>query len=202
MKRSTVVFGCVFLVLLLASGIELTYGTPKEAAKKPLAGYNLVVVEKFIIDKNPSTEEFPKGQEMVIQSDTVGRLRKLKLFEEVIDATEAPAPEATNPAAPQAEVKAVTAPAKRRVLLGGSVITYDKGSRAGRWLVGFGAGATKVKVRFIFRDAETGAEVFRTDRQGKFYGTISLVGGGKEHAVSEAAGDVVDGLIRDIQKNR
>jgi hypothetical protein len=79
---------------------------------------------------------------------------------------------------------------------------YDKGSRAGRWLVGFGAGATKVKVRFVFRDAQTGAELFRTDRQGKFYGTVSLVGGGKGQAVSEAAGDVVDGLIKDIRKNR
>ncbi len=80
--------------------------------------------------------------------------------------------------------------------------TYGRSKKPDVALDRPGAGATKVKVRFILRDAETGEELFRTDRQGKFYGTISLVGGGKEHAVSEAAGDVVDGLIKDIQKNR
>ena len=78
--------------------------------------------------------------------------------------------------------------------------SHCKGSRAVRRRAGFGASATKIKVRFVLRDGETGEELFRIDRQGRFYGTLSVVGGGKGHAVQEAAGEVVDGLVKRIRK--
>ena len=75
-----------------------------------------------------------------------------------------------------------------------------EGSNPRQLTAGFGAGATKVKVRFVLRDGETGEELFPIDRQGKFYRTLSVVGVGKGHAVQEAVGDVVDGLIKRIRK--
>ncbi|HEY2930100.1 MAG TPA: DUF4410 domain-containing protein [Acidobacteriota bacterium] len=91
---------------------------------------------------------------------------------------------------------------KRRLLLSAMVIEYAKGSRAKRYLIGFGAGSAKVTVRFVFRDEINKREIFRTDCRGKFYGIMSFVGGNKEEAVSEAAGDVVDSLFKKIKKNR
>jgi len=192
MKTMTYLLGIAVAGLLVASRPAMPFSV--DAAKKPLTGYSVLVVDKFTVEKNGATEHFPKGQELLLQQGSVERLKEKKTFAEIIDASEPPAAEAPPPP--------VQGEAKRRLVLSGTVIAFDKGSRASRWLVGFGAGATKVKVRFIFSDAETGVEVFRTDRQGKFYGTFSVVGGDKSHAVSEAAGDVVDGLIKDIAKNR
>lgn len=194
--------------ILVALGLSGTGGSllTAEAGSKPLASYQVVVVEKFTVEPTDATVGFPRGNEAQVQGEVVDRLREKRLFEQVIDATETEAVEATAkteaaPSAP-AEASASSAPVRQEVRLSGTVILYTKGSRAKRYLVGFGAGAAKLKVRFIFRDAATGQEVFRTERQGKFYGTISFVGGGKGEATSEAAGDVVDGLIKDIKKNR
>lgn len=164
-----------------------------------LAGYGSIVVEKFTVETNSATQDFPRGQEQAIQENTVRRLLKEKLFEEVVDgAAEAPGTGGIE----MTPAPATSATPKRRVKLSGTVTMYDKGSRAARWLVGFGAGATRVKVLFIFRDAETGAELFRTERKGSFSGMIAFVGGGKDQATGEAAGDVVDGLVKQIKKNR
>lgn len=69
-------------------------------------------------------------------------------------------------------------------------------------MVGMGAGAAKTRIRFVFTDAETEQEVFRTEREGKFAGWLSGAGGGNEEAIMESAGHVVDRLIEDIRKNR
>jgi hypothetical protein len=187
-KKSLLVF--VAMSLLVFSVLLYAKGTQRS---KRLAGYGVVVVEPFTVEQNAATEEFPKGQEMLLQQSAVARLQKKGVFEEILDGTDNSAKEV---------IQARMAEGKKCLLLSGTVIQYDKGSRAGRWLVGFGAGATKVKVRFVFHDAETGEELLQTDRRGKFYGTFSIFGGGKGHAVSEAAGDVVDGLIKVVKKNR
>src|SRR6185436_2628987 len=109
-----------------------------------------------------------------LQKSTIANLLKKKVFEQVVDAAEMASTEAAKPAEGQKLTLALT------------VIKFDKGNRAARYMVGFGAGATKIKVRFVFTDAASGKEVFRTDREGKFFGTISFVGGSKEHAVTEA----------------
>ncbi len=180
------------LVFLLVAGTAAAQTGNKKTGKS-LSDYSTIVVERFSVEKNSATEEFPRGQEMGIQQNAVDRLLKSRLFEEVVDATD------------EASALAATDSVKnsqRRLLLSGTVVQYDKGSRAARWFVGMGAGATKVKVRFAFRDAESGAELLRTDCQGKFYGWVAFVGGSKEQATNEAAGDVVDGLLRAIKKNR
>ena len=69
-------------------------------------------------------------------------------------------------------------------------------------MVAFGYGATKIKMRFSVRDAATGVELVTFDHKGSFSGAFSFVGGGKEKAQNEAAGDVVDGIVKKILKNR
>ena len=82
----------------------------------------------------------------------------------------------------------------------GTIIGYDPGSQATRAMLCCGAGATKVKMRFIFRDAQTSKEVFRTDQQGKYAGTWALTGGSTDKGTREAAEKLVEGLIKEIQK--
>ena len=195
MKNRKMIGALLCTLALFVSGIAMA-GSKEKKAGKVLAGYNAVVVEKFSVDPSARTADFPRGQEVGIQQNVVERLNKQKVFEEVKDGLEAGA------APPVAADLTANAPAKRAVILSGTVIEYDKGSREARWFVGMGAGATKVKVRFVFRDAQTGAELLRTDRQGQFYGWIAFVGGSKEQATGEAAGDVVDRLMDDIKKNR
>lgn len=186
----------VLVAIALAAGSSSSSDKPKV---KALTAYQGVVVEKFTVEKNSATEDFPRGQEQSIQQNTVQRLMKEKLFEEVVDAG-ADTPPSGGIELPSNVVTG--SPEKRRLKLNGTVVFFDKGSRAARWWVGFGAGATKVKVRFVLTDVETGAEVFRTERKGSFSGVFSFVGGGKDQATGEAAGDVVDGLVKDIKKNR
>lgn len=183
--RSTKLLSLMAVALLSATAFA-----QDQKPGKPLAGYKVLVVEKATVEKNAATEEFPGGYDAVLQQSAVANLLKKKVFEQVIDAAATAGVEAAKPAEGQQLKLALT------------VIKFDKGNRAARYMVGFGAGATKIKVRFVFSDAASGKELFRTDREGKFYGTISFVGGSKEHAVTEAAGDVIDGLIKDINKNR
>jgi hypothetical protein len=68
--------------------------------------------------------------------------------------------------------------------------------------VNFGAGATKVKVRFVLLDAQTGQELLKLDRQGKFYGVVGLFGGSRSQADAKSARSVVQGLIRAIEARR
>jgi hypothetical protein len=178
------------LSLIAVALLSIVAFAQEQKPGKSLAGYKAVMIEKVTVEKNAATEEFPVGYDAVLQKSAVANLLKKRTFEQVIDAAETASAEAAKPAEGQKLTLAMT------------VIKFDKGNRAARYMVGFGAGATKIKVRFVFCDAATGKELFRSDREGKFYGAISLVGGSKEHAVTEAAGDVIDGLIKDVNKNR
>ncbi len=121
----------------------------------------------------------------------MAKLAATKMFEKVIDATE-PAVGAANGSSTPEE--------PGRLILSGTIIGYDPGSQAARAMLCCGAGATKVKVRFIFRDAQTSKELFRTDQQGKYAGTWALTGGTSEKGTREAAEKLVEGLIKEIQK--
>ena len=180
------------VILLLAPAALLA--AQEAPIAKPLAGYTTIVVEKFTIENNAATENFPRGYETVMQNETIRRLEKKALFERVVDAAEATAE--SDPAPDTAAEPGKT------LVLSGTVVTFDKGSRAARYLVGFGAGATKIKVRFVLRDASSGQNVLEVDRQGKFYGVISFVGGSQSQADSKSARSVVAGLIKVIAKNR
>jgi hypothetical protein len=170
---------CV-VVMLAVSCMGVAAGTDNSNTAIGLAGCETLAVERFVIEHNSATEGFPRGQEVLIQQQAVARMMKSKLFPQIVDG-------------------AAGSSGTAGCVLSGTVVKYDKGNRAARWVVGLGAGATKVKVRFAFRDV-AGSELFRPEREGKFYGTISFIGGSKEHADTEAAGDVIDGLIKDVRK--
>jgi len=166
--------------------VALTAGiAASPIADKPLAGYTVLVVENLAVDKTDKTKDFDDLWAPLLHKGMLRQLEKKKAFAEIIDGT------ATPPAA-----------GEKRLLLTSTVVGYDKGSRAARFMVGMGAGAAKMRIRFVFKDAVTGAELFTTEREGKYAGWLSGTGGTKEEAVVESAGDVVDRLLEDIKKQR
>ncbi len=160
---------------------------PDAASQKPLAGYDIVTVDSVTVEK--SVEKFPAGYDTQIQEKIVDELRKKKVFPEVINAL--------------LEMSAPT-PAKplKRAILKTRIIEYKPGNRALRYTIGWGSGATKIRAKFTFHDAETGSELFSTTQQGKFLGFVNIYGPGRNHSASESSGDLVDALIREIRKQR
>jgi hypothetical protein len=160
---------------------------------KPLAAYNGIIVEAVTMDKNPRLAKFPAGHDSYLQKNIVTDLRKKNVFAEVIDGTRQsgePAPQANIPAS------------DKRLILSTTIIDFSPGNKALRYTIGWGTGATKVKARFILRDAATGREVMTHTQRGVFYGFVTYHGTGRDYPTTEASGDIVDGLIKTINKNR
>ncbi len=156
------------------------------AADKPLAGYTVLVVEGLTIEKGEKTKDFDDLWLPLLHKGMMQQLEKKKAFANLIDGAAATG----------------TPPEGKRLILSNTVVEYDKGSRAARFMIGMGAGAAKMRILFVFKDAQTGQESFRTEREGKYAGWLSGTGGTKEEAVIESAGDVVDRLLDDIKKQR
>ncbi len=165
-------------------------GAPAAANKKALADCRVLVVEKFEVDNKTVGDAYPGGFEDWLQRRIVMRLNQEELFAEVVDGRETVSFEALSFSGLGA--------AGCMLVLSGTVIRYDKGSRAKRLWISFGAGAATVRVRFVFRDGETGQEVLRTERRGKSYWS----GQKEEGAITGASGDIINGLIKAIKRNR
>ena len=89
---------------------------------------------------------------------------------------------------------------KPKLILSGTVTEFDPGSQAERYLVGFGAGAAKLKMHFVFQDADTGKEILSTDHQHKYW--IGAFGGSKNAATHRTAEGMVKSIVDDIKHNR
>jgi hypothetical protein len=162
----------------------LLLGRAAAAPPKPLAGYNEAVIERFAVIKGCDLAPL---QSDAVQQTVVSRLRAKKLVA-VIDRLDEEDAELA---------KAPPAYGVKRMTVTATVVEFARGSQTAR-AMGIGAGATKLRVRFTFKDAVTGAELFTTERLGRYsYGS-----GTNEAGLSAAACEVVDGLIAEIEKNR
>lgn len=75
------------------------------------------------------------------------------------------------------------------LVLNGTVISFEKGSRAKRYIIGFGAGKAYCTIQATFVDKVTGKEVIKTNFDGEL--SMSLFGGSPQEAVDA----VVDAFI-------
>jgi len=194
--RSYIRFSVVASLLLVSSGgLRSSPTHAKEKPSKPLTGYAALNVEKFAVGAFSTKEGFPPDFAPVMQKLAVEKLTKSKLFQNVSDVSDASA-------APPSGGPALREEPGHRLILSATVIGYDPGSRTVRWVVGMGAGAAKVKVRFVFRDAQSDKEVLRSDLQGNYAGTWNITGGSNEKSTQKSAEHVVEELIKEIHKNR
>jgi hypothetical protein len=208
----------IVLIALAGAAIAQAAGRPCASAKK-LDGYNVIVVNAFTIDKNSATIGAPEGLESMIHARAVEQLQAKAIFDGVVDAAPPAASEDSGrvdarvdlrvssvqpvmTGVPGAEPRANTG-VERRVMLSGTILSFTKGNRAARYASdGFGAGESKLKMRFTLTDPKTGTELMSWTEEGTFKGALSPFGGSANQATTGATNGVVKALIKQIEKNR
>lgn len=143
--------------------------------------YNTVEIEKFTIGEGVT---FPDNDLNELMSYLVIHFNKSRRFENVFFST---------------DTASQTASA-RRVKISGTITKYSKGSRAARYLVGFGAGRTKLVAKVKVTDAETGSLLIEQDVDGHVYG--GLFGGETDSAKGNLASDIIKSMTKKGYANK
>lgn len=182
--------------LVIAAFLLADRATPQESKKqrpaKPLAGYSTLIVEKFTVDPVAVKAGFLEEQLPIMQAEIISQLIEKGLFDQIVDGS-SPPPTQPGPQPPPENAKAT-------LILSGTVTEFKPGSQAERYLVGFGAGAAKLKMHFAFQDAATGKDILFTDHQHKYW--IGVFGGSKHTATTRTAEGMVSSIVEDIKHNR
>ena len=160
------------LITLLA---VFTLATPIAASGQKKDGslknqYQNIEVATFDIKEEA---KFPADSLNAMMDEIVKELQDLKKFKQVLRPGESP----TDSAAPT-------------VQLLGTVTKYQAGSRAKRYLVGFGAGKTKIVAHVKFIDKANGNVLFEKDVDGKV--VIGLFGGDSKTSFRDVGKEVAE----------
>ena len=171
----------ILTLSVLILGIVL-FTSPVAAQSAPDAGpYQVVEIERFAVADGV---EFPENDMNELMSYMVVHFNKSRRFEQVFLAT---------------DTAAQTAPA-RRAKISGTVTKYSKGNRAARYLVGFGAGRTKLVADVKVVDAETGEVLLEQKVDGHVYG--GLFGGETDAAKGGLASDIIKAMTKKGHANK
>ena len=147
-----------------------------------LTDYPVIAVERFQVARTEIDDEgdqrFADRMAMFFQSELVRRLRDTGLFRRVVNLSETDFP----------------GDAGQALRLRGTITRLGRGSRAVRYLVGFGAGSTRAQAETQFVDARSSRVVLVTaDRR---LGSMGLFGGDSEDFLKES----FDDMARDLAK--
>ncbi len=154
-------------LLMLSMLLVLSLASP--AAEKITKGkFAAIEVVKFDVREGI---QFPPDYQVLLVEDLIKQLENSKKFKQVIRTGENPADAA--------------APALK---LTGTITEYKAGSRAKRYLVGFGAGKTKVVAQVQFVDRTTGSVLLDRKVDGKVI--IGVIGGDSRGATNGLAKEV------------
>ncbi len=132
--------------------------------------YQNIEVAKFDIKEGI---DFPAENMTSMMDDIVKELQGIKKFKQV--------------SAPGETVADSSAPTLQLV---GTVTKYKAGSRAKRYLIGFGAGQTKVVAHVKFIDKATGNVVFERDVDGKV--TVGVFGGESKTSLRDVGKEIAE----------
>ncbi len=164
MKRFSQLLFAAFICLFVIS-----------AEAQNSAPYTIVEIERFTVAEGV---DFPDNEVTELMGYMVLHFNRSRRFEQVF---------------PSTDTAAQTAPA-RRVKITGVVTKYSKGNRAARYLIGLGAGRTKLVANVEVADAETGMILFAQKVDGHVYG--GLFGG----ETAAAKGGLASELIKTMTK--
>lgn len=137
--------------------------------------YTVVELERFSVAQGV---EFPDNDLSELMSYMVTHFNKSRRFDNVFLSTDAAAQSTSG----------------KRVKISGTVSKYAKGSRAARYLVGFGAGRTKLVADVKVVDAETGDLLFEQKVDGHVYG--GLFGGETDAAKGGVASEIIKTMTK------
>lgn len=169
----TAVFCAVFFVGSNASAQTVPAAAP----------YMTVEIEKFVV--GPGVE-FSDGDINQLMAHLVINMNRSKRFETVFLSTDSASQTAGT----------------RRAKVTGTITKYAKGNRAARYLIGFGAGRTKLVADVKVVDAETGALLFQKNVDGHVYG--GLFGGSTSAAKDNMSSEIIKTMTKQgyASKNR
>lgn len=153
-----------------------------------LADYPVILIDLFKV----SDSEINDGEDRhlaglmpsLFQSEVIARLRAAGLFDRVVNITDGGTPP----------------PNARAARLEGAITRLGAGNRALRYMVGFGAGASKAQLETRLVDSETGRVLITTvDRREASFG---LFGGDSEEHLREAFSDMARDYARMLSRLR
>jgi hypothetical protein len=167
------------------NGLPASGANPSPAVhQRPLHSYSALTVKQFVIEDGPDTSGFPAGDEALLQKLVVGRIRNYTGFREVDEGGGG------------RDTLESRSPSTGGLTLAGMVVGYNAGGRVRRDLLGFLGGVMTLTVRFVFRDVQSGDEVFRAELTST--GGPVFVHGSVEEMRSQAMLRLADALIRTI----
>ena len=145
-----------------------------------LRAYSVIVVDRFPVAASELNDDEDKTMAAAMtpyfQSELVRRLRETGLFARVVNLAET----------------SFTPGSEKTLRLEGAITRFDPGSRALRYIVGFGAGRSKAQAELKFVDPQSGQTVMVTaDRRVAAYGVF---GGDSEDHLKESFGDIARDL--------
>lgn len=156
----------------------------KAKSKKRLRDYPVLEIANFLMK---SDEEVPPDHLYALLRDLVKELDKRTDFDKFVTTYTV----GSSPRWYQSS-QDDDGPA---LVLSGVITRYQRGSRAKRYFVGFGAGKTRAYCLFRLQDKQTGEVVFERMENGSISG--GLFGGGSAGAMKELAGDIA----KQVDKN-
>ena len=131
--------------------------------------YSAIQIDRLAIS---SDVEFPADYLLTLQEEIVKQMQESKLFQEVLRPGEMPSQSG-------AQVLRLT----------GTVTKFKAGSRAQRYIVGFGAGSTEVFAHLVYSDGASGAMVITDDIRGLL--AAGFIGGESLNVTRDFARKVV-----------
>jgi hypothetical protein len=198
----------IFSLVVVCSPASTAFAQSDE--EKPLSGYNVLIVEKVVVEQTPATAKFPASYGIALHQKILNELRKKMIFPQIIDATtmkdtrisKDKTEDQTEDDDETSTSESDSQTGENQLILTTTIIEFKPGSKVVRATVGLGAGATVIKARFVIRIAGTDDELLILTQTGKFPGISDLFDPNKNRALEEAAGKVVAGLIKIIKKTR
>ena len=172
----------MFKYLFLTIGVCLLVISPIFAQQNVTAKqtYQNVEVEKFTVKQGV---EFPADKVDPLTMSIIKTLQKSNRFDQVSMTGESNAVSSTEGAKTD------------KLKISGEIIKYVKGSRATRYFIGLGMGATKIIANIKFVNTQTGETILEQTVDGDI--TWGLFGGDSDDAKS----GVADEIMRVLKKN-
>jgi hypothetical protein len=154
----------IFLLLLtLAASAVAGFAQARQSTL-----YTIVEVDRFVAAQGV---DFPPDYQIALLEDIIREAKRAaKGIEIVREGESAP-------------------PGRTMMRISGTITQFKPGSRAKRYLIGFGAGSTVVKAHVKFTDAASGAVLAEKDLKGLTW--IGIAGGSSEGAADRLGKHVV-----------
>jgi len=150
-----------------------------------LAQYQLLLVEPFKVDHiEAKTDISPQEMQGYLHVKLLQRLQEAGVFKQIV---EGPALKFSQAAG-----------SGKALILRGVITELDPGSRAARYFIGFGAGATKAQIETQFVDLDANRVVVATaDRRAAAFGVF---GGDSRQYLTESLDEMAKGLAEFLKR--